>query len=82
VKKYKKPNFSIKKFDAIISIGFVFLLSEKDQELFFKKISNVLKLEGRFLFTAPTQQGKRNDLNTGIECYSLGFKKVTKYIWI
>lgn len=64
-----------KKYEAVVAIGLVFLLSEIDQEQFFKRISKVLKQGGLLLFTAPTQKGKWEDLNTGIECNSLGFKK-------
>ncbi|MBU2917604.1 class I SAM-dependent methyltransferase [Psychrosphaera sp. F3M07] len=69
-----------RKFDAAISIGLVFLLSENDQEIFFKKISNTLRIDSRFLFTAPTRKGKWSDLTTGVECHSLGFKKYKKIL--
>nr|BAJ06903.1 methyltransferase [uncultured bacterium] len=78
--KIQESKLFERKFDAAISIGLVFLLNEIDQEVFFKKVSGSLKPEGRFLFTAPTQKARWNDLNTGIECYSLGFKRYKKIL--
>ena len=36
------------------------------------RFTDILVPKGRFLFTAPIQVGNWNDLNTGLECSSLG----------
>lgn len=59
-------------FDAAISIGLVFLLSEDGQLTFFRRVSEILVPRGRFLFTAPVEIGTWQDVTTGLECRSLG----------
>lgn len=66
-----------RKFDAVITIGLIFLLTEPEQEALVEKISDASLPNGRFLFTAPIEKGKWNDLNTGLECDSLGLEKYT-----
>lgn len=59
-------------FDAIISIGLVFLLHEDQQLAFLHRASEILLPRGRFLFTAPVEIGTWQDVTTGLECRSLG----------
>ena len=75
--RVQESNFFGRKFDAVVAIGLIFLLHESDQEEFIKKVSDVLLPNGRFLFTAPTEKGKWKDLNTGLECHSLGLEQYT-----
>lgn len=59
-------------FEAVISIGFVFLLREDDQLALLHRVSEILEPRGRFLFTAPVETGTWQDVTTGLECWSLG----------
>ncbi|MFO0701730.1 MAG: class I SAM-dependent methyltransferase [Nitrospira sp.] len=59
-------------FEAVISIGFVFLLRQDDQLVFLHRVSEILEPGGRFLFTAPVEMGTWRDVTTGLECWSLG----------
>jgi SAM-dependent methyltransferase len=59
-------------FEAVISIGLVFLLHEDEQLAFLHRVSEILEPRGRFLFTAPVETGVWRDVTTGLECRSLG----------
>lgn len=73
--RVQESQFFNRKFDAAIAIGLLFLLPEPEQMALIKKISNFLIPGGRFLFTSPIETGAWQDMNTGIQCYSLGYKK-------
>jgi cyclopropane fatty-acyl-phospholipid synthase-like methyltransferase len=73
--RVQDSNFFDRKFDAAIAIGLIFLLPEPEQVELIKRISNILNPGGKFLFMAPTKTGKWLDLNTGIQCSSLGYDK-------
>ena len=60
------------KFDGVIAIGLMFLLSEKAQLKVMQKISTALNTNGRFLFTAPFQVCTWKDILTNRESRSLG----------
>ena len=60
------------KFDAAISIGLIFLLSESDQFKMLAKVSKILKPGARFLFTAPIETGSWKDVITSQTSISLG----------
>ena len=60
------------RFDGIISVGLVFLLSEKKQRELFRKIAAALNPNGRFLFSAPEQKCEWMDILTGQMSYGLG----------
>ncbi|WP_299412732.1 class I SAM-dependent methyltransferase [Acaryochloris sp. IP29b_bin.148] len=59
-------------FNAVISIGLLFLLCENDQVRLIHRVSQLLLPGGRFLFTAPIEIGIWTDTNTGHKCRSLG----------
>ena len=65
-------NFFNLKFDGIIVIGLIFLLSEKAQQKVLLKISKALNNKGKFLFTAPFQACSWKDVLTGRKSQSLG----------
>ncbi len=48
------------------------MLSESDQIALISRVAEILLPRGRFLFMAPIQIGTWKDLNTGLECSSLG----------
>lgn len=59
-------------FDGVIAVGLMFLLSEDDQRRLIEKIGRTLEPGGRFLFSAPRQPCKWNDVQTGQVSRSLG----------
>lgn len=75
--KLQESRFFDRQFDAVVAIGIVFLLSEHEQSELIHKVSKALNLQGRFLFTAPVEIGKWDDLSTGVECNSLGLDRYT-----
>lgn len=70
--RVQESDFFGQKYDAAIAIGLVFLLSKEEQANLISRVSRILMPKGRFLFMAPIQKGTWKDLNTGIECISLG----------
>jgi len=60
------------KFDGVIAIGLVFLLSPAAQTQLLRRIPAALKPGARFLFTAPMQVVTWPDILTGRESRSLG----------
>jgi len=61
-----------RKFDAAVAVGLIFLLEESDQKKMLCRVSEILKPQASFLFSAPVESGKWTDINTGISCTSLG----------
>lgn len=70
--KVQETDFFNREFDAVIAVGLIFLLPESDQLKLIASVSKSLRPEGRFLFTAPIELGEWLDMNTGLECRSLG----------
>ena len=66
--------FFDRKFEAVISWGLIFLLSEEVQEKLIEKVAAALNIGGRFLFTAPHQKIEWKDVLTGKTSRSLGAK--------
>ena len=73
--RVQDSNFFNRKFDAAIAIGLIFLLPESEQIELINRISNILNPGGQFLFMAPFQIGTWFDLNTAIQCLSLGYDR-------
>jgi len=59
-------------FDAAVAIGLLFLLPERRQRDVVRRVADVLKPGGRFLFTAPVEGGTWPDSLTGRPSVSLG----------
>lgn len=70
--RVQESDFFQRKYEGAIAIGLLFLLSESDQAALIAQVAEILVPKGRFLFMAPIEIGKWNDLNTGLECISLG----------
>jgi cyclopropane fatty-acyl-phospholipid synthase-like methyltransferase len=70
--RVQESSFFGRAFDAAIAIGLLFLLPEAEQAELIARVSRILVPGGRFLFMAPLQTGSWADLNTGLECRSLG----------
>jgi hypothetical protein len=70
--RVQKSSFFGRKFEGVIAIGLLFLLPELDQAVLIARVSRIVVPGGRFLFTAPLEPGTWADMNTGLECRSLG----------
>lgn len=70
--KVQESDFFGRKYQGAIAIGLIFLLPEQEQADLISRVSAILELGGRFLFMAPIEIGTWKDMNTGLECRSLG----------
>jgi SAM-dependent methyltransferase len=70
--KVQESDFFGRTYVAAIAVGLIFLLPESDQARLISRVSQILEPGGRFLFTAPIERGAWKDVNTGLECSSLG----------
>ncbi len=59
-------------FDAVLSIGLMFLLKVEDQHRLIQRFAEILVPGGRLLFTSPAKPAVWNDAMTGVESISLG----------
>lgn len=78
--KVQESDFFGRMYEGAIAIGLIFLLSESEQAVLIKRISEILVPRGRFLFTAPLEQGNWTDMNTGLDCQSLGQVSYEEYL--
>ena len=67
--------FFARTFDAAVSIGLLFLLSEEDQATVLPRVAHALRPGGRFLFTAPRQRCEWQDVLTDRPSRSLGARE-------
>ena len=65
-------DFFDQEYGGVIAVGVIFLLTESKQIAMIQKVGEILRPGGQFLFSAPTQKGKWNDVLTGEESISLG----------
>jgi cyclopropane fatty-acyl-phospholipid synthase-like methyltransferase len=70
-------DFFDEEYDGVIAVGIIFLLKESAQLAMIRRVGEILAPGGQFLFSAPIQMGKWNDILTGEESISLG---VDKYV--
>ena len=59
-------------FGAVVAVGLMFLLNEKEQLRLIARAPGMLLPGGRFLFAAPREAGCWKDMTTGVESRSLG----------
>jgi SAM-dependent methyltransferase len=59
-------------FDAVLSIGLMFLLKAEEQHRLIRRFAEILVPGGRLLFTSPAKPAVWNDAMTGVESISLG----------
>ncbi len=71
----EESSFFGRKFDGVLAIGLIFLLSEKAQISVLHKTAAALKEGGRLLFSCPYQVCDWDDLSTGRKSRSLGREK-------
>jgi cyclopropane fatty-acyl-phospholipid synthase-like methyltransferase len=67
-----QSDFFQRTYEAVISIGLVFLLDEEGQLKMLSRVAKILRPGGSFLFTAPVEAGEWADAVTGHKCMSLG----------
>jgi SAM-dependent methyltransferase len=65
-------SFFSRKFDAVIAVGLMFLLSADMQDRLIRRIARALNSGGRFLFTSPAEACAWKDALTGQRSLSLG----------
>ena len=65
-------DFFNEQYNGVIAVGIIFLLKEPAQLAMIRKVGEILTPGGQFLFSAPIQIGKWNDILTGEESISLG----------
>jgi len=67
-----ESSFFNRKFDAVLSIGLIFLLSADEQRRLIQRFADALVPGGHLLFTAPAEPGIWTDVMTGLQSTSLG----------
>jgi cyclopropane fatty-acyl-phospholipid synthase-like methyltransferase len=67
-----ESSFFHRNFDAVLSIGLIFLLRAEEQHRLIGRFAEILMPGGRLLFTATTRPHVWTDVMTGMESISLG----------
>jgi SAM-dependent methyltransferase len=67
-------------FDAVLSIGLMFLLKTEEQHRLIRRFADILAPGGRLLFTATVEPAVWNDVMTGLESTSLGAVEYRKLL--
>ena len=67
-------------FDAVLSIGLMFLLKAEEQHRLIQRFAEILAPGGRLLFTSPAKPVVWNDAMTGAESISLGAEEYRKLL--
>jgi SAM-dependent methyltransferase len=67
-------------FDAVLSIGLMFLLRAEEQHRLIQRFPQILVPGGRLLFTATAKPAVWNDVMTGLESISLGAGEYRKLL--
>lgn len=67
-----ESSFFNRKFDAVLSIGLMFLLKADEQRRLIQRFGDALVPGGHLLFTAPAEHHIWTDVMTGLESVSLG----------
>lgn len=65
-------------FDAVLSIGLMFLLKDEEQRRLIERFAEILVPGGRMIFNSTTKPAIWNDSMTGLESISLGDKEYKK----
>lgn len=78
--RVQESDFFGRTYEGAIAIGLIFLLSEQEQANLIYRVSAILEPGGRFLFMAPIQIGAWKDMNTGLECTSLGQERYAELL--
>jgi SAM-dependent methyltransferase len=76
----QESSFFDRTFDAVLSIGLMFLLKAEEQHRLIRRFADVLAPGGRLLFTASAKPAVWNDAMTELESISLGAEKYRKLL--
>ena len=68
----ERSRFFDRTFDGVIAVGLMFLLPPEVQRATIHRVSRVLNVGGRFLFTSPARKCTWTDALTGRQSLSLG----------
>jgi SAM-dependent methyltransferase len=75
-----ESRFFDRTFDAVLSIGLMFLLKAEEQHRLIRRFADILAPGGRLLFTSTAEPHIWNDAMTGLESISLGAKEYRKLL--
>jgi SAM-dependent methyltransferase len=75
-----ETRFFDRTFDAVLSIGLMFLLKAEEQHRLISRLAAALVPGGRLLFTSPAEPAVWNDAMTGLESVSLGAEEYRKLL--
>jgi len=67
-------------FDAVLSIGLMFLLKAEEQHRLIQRFAEILVPGGRLLFTSTAKPAVWNDAMTGLASISLGAEEYRKLL--
>ncbi|MEP3893434.1 MAG: class I SAM-dependent methyltransferase [Litorimonas sp.] len=68
----EESSFLHRKFDGVLAVGLIFLLSPEVQRQLILRIADAVKPGGHLLFSAPKETGSWDDLLTKRQSHSLG----------
>jgi SAM-dependent methyltransferase len=75
-----ESSFFGRTFDAVLSIGLIFLLKPEDQHRLIQRFAEILVPGGRLLFTATAKPSLGIDTMTGLGSISLGGEEYRKLL--
>ena len=75
-----ESRFFDRTFDAVLSIGLMFLLKAEEQHHLIRRFADVLVPGGRLLFTSTVEPHVWNDVMTGMESISLGAEEYRRQL--
>ena len=76
----QESRFFDRTFDAVMSIGLIFLLKAEEQHRLIRRCADILVPGGRLLFTSTAKPAVWNDAMTGLESISLGAEEYRKLL--
>jgi SAM-dependent methyltransferase len=75
-----ESSFFNRTFDAVLSIGLIFLLNAEEQHHLIRRCADILVPGGRLLFTSTAKPHVWNDAMTGMESISLGAEEYRRQL--
>ena len=75
-----ESRFFDRTFDAVVSIGLIFLLKAEEQHRLIRRFADALVPGGRLLFTSTAQPHVWNDVMIGMESISLGGEEYRRHL--
>jgi hypothetical protein len=75
-----ESSFFNRTFDAVLSIGLMFLLNAEEQHHLIRRFADILVPGGRLLFTSTAKPHVWNDVMTGMQSISLGAEEYRRQL--